>query len=108
MARKLQPVTKLPTRHATPSRLSSAVGKSERDMLVILRRKLAGELDKPHLPPSALAPLIRQFREINSEIRRLDMAAAQLAAGDGDDYDDEDAGNAFGRAGCVAFNPDEI
>ena len=94
MARKLQPVTKLPTRrNASPSRLSGAGGKSERDMLVILRRKIASQLDKADVPPSALAALIRQYREIDGEIRGIDLAAAQLAAGEGD-LDDDDDGSA--------------
>jgi hypothetical protein len=93
MARKLQPVTKLPTRrNASPSRLSSAVGKSEREVLVILRRKLAAQIDKADVPTSALAPLVRQFREIDREVRGLDLVAAQLAAGVVDGDDDGSAG----------------
>ena len=45
-------------------------------MLVILRRKIASQLDKADVPPSALAALIRQYREIDGEIRGIDLAAA--------------------------------
>jgi hypothetical protein len=101
MARKLQPVTKLPTRrNASPSRLSSAVGKSERDMLVVLRRKIAAQLDKADVPPTALAALVRQLREIDREVRGMDLAAAQLAAGEGDLDDDDD--------GSAGWDPDAI
>ena len=62
-------------------------------MLVILRRKIASQLDKADVPPSALAALIRQYREIDGEIRGIDVAAAQLAAGEGD-LDDDDDGSA--------------
>jgi hypothetical protein len=65
-----------------PSRLSSVVGKSERDMLVVLRRKLAAQIDKD-VAPSALAALVRQYREVDREIRGMDLVAAQLAAAGG-------------------------
>jgi hypothetical protein len=101
MARKLHPVTKFPTRrNVSPSRLSGAVGKSEREVLVILRRKLASRLDNADVPASALAALIRQFREIDHQIRGLDAAAAQLAAGEGDDDDDD--------VGSAGWDPDAI
>ena len=88
MARKLQPVAKLPTRrNASPSRLSGAGGKSERDMLVILRRKIASQLDKADVPPTALAQLIRQFISVDRDIRSIDLRAAQVVEDEGDDLD---------------------
>jgi hypothetical protein len=101
MAREFQPVTKLPTRrNASPTRLSSAVDASERETLAILRRKIASQLDAADVPASALAALVRQYREIDAEIRGLDAAAAQLAAGGGDDDDDDD--------GSAGWDPDAI
>ncbi|HSS26055.1 MAG TPA: hypothetical protein VLL82_17035 [Mycobacterium sp.] len=95
MARKLEPVTKLPAcRHVPPSRLASVVGKGERDVLVVLRRKIAAQLDKGDVPATALAALIRQFRDLDKEIRALDLVAAQLAAGEADD-DDESVSTGF-------------
>jgi hypothetical protein len=47
MTQRLQPVTKLKTRHdRPPMRLFSAVARSERDMLGVLRRKLAPPTDR--------------------------------------------------------------
>jgi hypothetical protein len=104
MARKLQPVTKLPARrNVPPSRLTSVVGKSsERDMLAVLRRKLAAQLDKADVPPTALAALVRQFREIDREVRGMDLVASQLAASEGDlDDDDDGPGSAGWDRGAI-------
>jgi hypothetical protein len=102
MARKLQPVTKLPARrNVPPSRLTSAVGKGERDMLAALRRKIAAQLDRDDVPPTALAALIRQLREVDREVRGLDLAAAQAAAGEAELEDDDGPGS-------TGWNPDAI
>jgi hypothetical protein len=94
-------VTKLASRrNASPSRLVGAIDASERETLVILRRKIAAQLDQADVPPTALAALVRQFREIDREIRGLDLAAAQLAAGGGD-LDDDDDGSAGWDPGAI-------
>lgn len=66
-------------------------GGSERDVLVVLRRKLAGLLDTD-MPAYQLVHVIRQFREVDAQLRALDELEAERAkAEDGDDEsDDED------------------
>ncbi len=87
-----------PTHARRPSckTLKSAIEHGERAMLVVLRRMLAAEIDKGQLAGAALAAVTKQFREINAEIRSIDLAeaeAAVLAAGDDAvDVGDDDAG----------------
>jgi trans-aconitate methyltransferase len=57
--------------------MTAALGAPEREMLVILRRKIAAQIDDG-CGPAQLAALVRQFREIDKEIRGLDAAAAEL------------------------------
>jgi hypothetical protein len=78
-------VSKLPSRrNASPTRLASVVGKSERDMLAILRRKLAAQLDKADVPASALPALIRQLLAVDRDIRSIDLRTAQVVEDEGD------------------------
>jgi hypothetical protein len=93
MARKLQPVAELKTRRGRrPVRLTTAIANSsERDMLVILRRKIAAAIDEAAVKATAFSALLRQFRDIDREIRAIDARAAQLAAAEDDDGDDDDA-----------------
>jgi hypothetical protein len=95
MVRKQRPsrlaaVTKIPARKRgrPKTQLTSAVDDGERDMLVVLRRKLALRIDECDIP-TALAALVRQFRDVDARIRALDLAAA-LAVDDEADDDDED------------------
>jgi hypothetical protein len=74
-------------RAASPkSKLVSQVEMSERETLVILRRKVATQIDDG-APVHALANLIRQFRQIDHDIRALDAAAEEPDSEDGDDSD---------------------
>jgi hypothetical protein len=87
MTRKLQAVTDHPARRRgrPPTRLT-AVDKSEREVLVLLRRKLAAKLDEG-VPTHALATLVRQLRDVDKDIRAIDARAAQA-----DDDEREQAG----------------
>jgi hypothetical protein len=80
MARKLTvvtPDTKAPAKKRTaPATIKEAVEGSERDLLVAMRRKAAAEIDAG-VPAHALAPLMRQMRELDKEIRALDARDEQ-------------------------------
>jgi hypothetical protein len=71
--------------------LSSAVARSasERDVLLLLRKRLAAQLDGEDMPPAAFGALVRQFRQIDQQLRALDAAAAMAA----DDEADDDEGD---------------
>lgn len=66
----------------SPRTLSEAVKRTERDVLVTMRARLAAEIDGD-IPPHTLAPLVRQLREIDKDIRLLDLKAKQEGAEDG-------------------------
>jgi hypothetical protein len=86
---RLAPVVDHPTRRSRHFRtLKSALGRSERDMLVVLRRKLAAEIDADNVRSAAMAALIRQFRDVDATIRAIEAAAAAAAQADDDDDDD--------------------
>jgi hypothetical protein len=68
---------------------------SERETLVILRRKVAAQIDEG-APVHALANLVRQFRQLDKDIRALDAAAAEFH--DGEDDDDGGDSAAFDAA----------
>lgn len=72
---------------AAPKTLKDAVDVSERALLVTIRAKIASEIDGG-VPPHTLAPLTRQLRDIDREIRALDQRAHEEAA-DGDSAPDE-------------------
>ncbi len=59
-----------------PKNLKEAVDLSERELLVMMRARLASEIDGG-VPPHTLAPLTRQLRELDKEIRLLDAKAEQ-------------------------------
>lgn len=61
---------------APPKTLKDAVGLSERALLVMMRTKIANEIDGG-VPPHTLAPLMRQLRDIDKEIRLLDIKAEE-------------------------------
>jgi hypothetical protein len=76
--------------------LSNAVDLDEREMLVVLRRRIAKQLDEGVKPASAFAAVLRQFRDVDRQIRAIDEAAASMA--DDDDFDEDDD----------SFDPDEV
>lgn len=65
-----------PPAPAAPMTLKSATEKSERQLLVTMRAKIAGEIDAG-VPPHTLAPLSRQLLEIDKQIRQIDARARQ-------------------------------
>jgi hypothetical protein len=64
-------------------------------MCVVLRRKLAEQLDADDIAAHAVGQLVRQFREVDERIRAIDAKAAEDAAAQDDD-DDLDDGEAAG------------
>lgn len=75
-----------------PKTLKDAAAVSERSLLVMMRTKIASEIDGG-VPPHTLAPLSRQLRDIDKEIRLLDQKAKEEADEDGaapdEAWDDE-------------------
>ena len=69
---------------APPKSVKDAAEHSERALLVALRTRIASDIDNG-VPPHTLAPLSRQLREIDREIRLLDVRTAEdeEAAGGG-------------------------
>jgi hypothetical protein len=61
-----------------PTNLKEAVESTERAVLVMIRAKIADELDSG-VPPHTLAPLTRQLRDIDREIRALDVRELEEA-----------------------------
>lgn len=62
-----------------PSGVRESADHSERALLVALRTTIAKDIDAG-VPPAYLAPLARQIREIDREIRALDARVEQEAA----------------------------
>lgn len=91
---KLATVVKHPSSRTpkAPRTLRAAIGPggTERDVLVVLRWKLAALVDSD--PPAyQLVNVIRQLREVDAEIRALDACEAERAkAEDGDPGDDDE------------------
>lgn len=81
MASKLKVVTDSDA-PPPPKTLKAAVDVSERALLVTIRSKIASEIDDG-VPPHTLAPLTRQLRDIDKEIRLLDQRAKEEAREDG-------------------------
>jgi hypothetical protein len=71
--------------------VSAVDGGTEREILVALRAKLAAAIDGG-VAAHAMPELIRQFRQVDSDVRLLDELARQRAEADddGDDADDAD------------------
>ncbi len=61
---------------AAPSTLDEAAQASERALLVMMRRNISDTIGAG-VPAHTLAPLMRQMREIDKEIRAFDARAAQ-------------------------------
>lgn len=59
-----------------PKSLKDAAERGERHLLVEMRNKISDEVASG-VPPHTLAPLIRQLREIDKEIRAFDLRAEQ-------------------------------
>ena len=88
MARKLAVVPPGAQAEAPiPTTIKAAAEHSERALLVAMRNRLAGDLDAG-LPAHALAPVSRQLREIDREIRAIDARAAEEAK-NGDPAEDQ-------------------
>lgn len=83
---KLKVVTEGDAPPAAPKTLKDAVDVSERALLVTIRAKIASEIDGG-VPPHTLAPLTRQLRDIDREIRALDLRERE--AGEDDVAPDE-------------------
>ena len=49
----------------------------ERDLLVMLRAHAATELDSGRVPAHAIGGLMRQLRDLDRDLRALDLRAAQ-------------------------------
>lgn len=65
----------------TAMTLKTATEKSERQLLVTMRAKIAGMIDGG-VPPHTLAPLSRQLLEIDRQVRQLDLHSAEDARAD--------------------------
>src|SRR4051812_928559 len=66
-----------PPKVEKPKTIKAASESSERDLLVALRDHAAAELDSGRVPAHAIAGLMRQLRDLDREIRGLDLRAAQ-------------------------------
>lgn len=64
-----------------PKNLQEAAESSERALLVMMRAKATREIDNG-VPPAYLAPIMRQIRDIDREIRLIDEKARQEAEED--------------------------
>lgn len=72
------------------SKLTSAITSgTEREVLVILRQKLAAKLDGD-VPTHSFDKLLRQFDQYDRRIRAIDAREAESNAADDDDLDDDE------------------
>jgi hypothetical protein len=74
------------------TRLSSALDDDERTVLMILRRKYASMIDNSDARPPAMAALMKQFREVDAQIRAIDMRLTNAEVDDDDEDGDGDSG----------------
>lgn len=90
MARKLTVVTAetVVPRAEKPKTIKAATEMAERDLLVALRAHAATELDGGKVPAHAIAGLMRQLRDLDRDIRALDLRAAQEAEATGAEVED--------------------
>lgn len=79
---------KPPSKAGRPKSLQNAANSSEREMLVALRNKLAKQIESDDVAAHALGRLVREFRQIDKDIRELDRRAKQQSSDD--DTDDVD------------------
>jgi hypothetical protein len=87
---RLATVTNIPPANRPYKTLTSAVTRSasEREVLVLLRERLAAQLDGEGMPPAAFSSMVRQFRSVDAAIKQIDMAEAAAAAAADDEVDD--------------------
>lgn len=77
-----------PRKKQKPRTLKAAAELSERDLLVKMRDDISDAIEGG-VPAHTLAPLMRQLKEIDRDIRQLDQRAKQEAEEDsGEDIDD--------------------
>ena len=60
----------------TPKSLKEAAERGERDLLVLMRNQISDAV-AAGVPPHTLAPLMRQLRDIDKEIRVFDLRSEQ-------------------------------
>lgn len=70
-----------------PATIKAAAEMSERDLLVTMRTRVATEIDGG-VPAHTLAPLMRQLRDLDKEIRALDAREDQGAEVDAAEVED--------------------
>lgn len=88
MVAKLSVVTsETPASLPTPETIKEAVDRSERTLLVTMRATVAATIDASP-PAHTLAPLMRQLREIDKEIRAIDARAKDEGAEGGAEVED--------------------
>ena len=80
--RTVKPGETATARRKAPTKLATAVDQSELDFLMATRAKLAAELDAG-VSNAYLAPITRQLRDIDREVRALQLRATEEAAEDG-------------------------
>jgi hypothetical protein len=85
-----------PRRKAPAKTVTQAIDASERDVLVALRLNIARDIDRG-VPTHALAGLSKQLRELDKDIRAIDLRAAeeQEANRAGGDEDEQSGDEAF-------------
>ena len=66
-----------------PKTLKDAADVSERALLLTMRDEISTEIDNG-VPPHTLAPLLRQLRELDKEIRALDLRELEESGRGGD------------------------
>lgn len=62
----------------------------DRELLVALRDRLARQLDRANVAPTALVNLVNQFRSVTFAIEQIDARARREAEMAGQEDDDED------------------
>lgn len=72
----------------TPKTIKEAAELGERALLVAMRAKVAAEIDAG-VPAHALAPLMRQLRDVDKEVRLLDSRDEQEATRSGPTADEK-------------------
>ena len=91
MATKLRAVTAadapVPVRAHTVA--EAAESGTHRDLLVAIRKRIAGTVSDPSCPPRDLAALTRRLQDIAREIEAIDLRAKQESGDGSDDLQDE-------------------
>ncbi len=89
--RKLRAVTDAdtPARVAPTTVRQAADEGTQRELLSVLRTRIASDIDSPNTPPRDLAALSRRLLEIDRDIRALDAARSKDAIGAAAEVADE-------------------